>query len=49
MAIIDKVKQSFLDIDYKYLVLRKEQSMINRVDIACINDCEYSDYGKFII
>jgi DNA polymerase III delta prime subunit len=47
--IIKEVKQNFGEIDNKYLELRKEQDLINRVDISYIKDCEYSGYGKFVI
>ena len=30
---IDEIKQNFGEIDNKYLVLRKKQYLINRVDI----------------
>ena len=47
--IINEVKQNFGEIDFKYLELRKEQHLINRVDITIIKDCKYSGYEKFMI
>jgi SpoVK/Ycf46/Vps4 family AAA+-type ATPase len=49
MALINEIKQSFGEIDSKYLELRKEQSTINRIDIPCIKDCRYTGYGTFAI
>ena len=47
--IINEVKQNFGEIDYKYLELRKEQYMMNRVDAMNIKDSEYKGYGEFVI
>ena len=46
---IDEIKQNFGEIDNKYLVLRKKQYLINRVDIIKAKESEYFGYGKFVI
>ena len=47
--IIKEIKQSFGEIDYRYLETRKEQSMINRIDNVSIKDCEYVGYRTSVI
>lgn len=47
--IINEVRQNFGEIDYKYLELRKEQYIMNRVDAMNIKDSEYKGYGEFVI
>ncbi|MGN6349271.1 MAG: ATP-binding protein [Candidatus Nitrosocosmicus sp.] len=47
--IVNEIKQSFGEIDYRYLETRKEQSMINRIDNVSIKDCEYVGYRTSVV
>ena len=47
--ILNEIKENFIDIDPRYLAMRKEQVKKNRIDVRIIRNSAYIKYGEFKI
>ncbi|HEY6534504.1 MAG TPA: AAA family ATPase [Candidatus Nitrosocosmicus sp.] len=47
--ILNEIKDNFIDIDPRYLAMRKEQVKKNRIDVRIIRNSAYIKYGEFKI